>query len=326
MSMDEVIESEPVEERSEITQALVASSQALATIDASSAAAPGALAAQAVAQVQSRYIMAMRNPRAWPRVEEELLSECKSARFAEAARYIKPIGGKGIEGLSIRFVEAAIRAMGNILVQTMVVHDDAERRIVKVSVTDLEKNAYYDTEMTVRKTVERSKVKEGQRVLSSRINSAGRTVHLVEATEDEMEVKSGAMLSKSIRTLTLRLIPQFLKEKCEEQIVETLKAEATKRPDMTTMRMVKAFAALGVDEAGLQKYVGRDALGVLSPDELVELRAVYNTLADGQAAWSEMLLAKTGEVTQEVEGTKGSRAEEVKKMVRDRAQAQGRKE
>ena len=66
----------------------------------------GALAAQAKAAVEARYIMAMQRPRDWDQVRLSLLKECDRTNFAEVAIYRKPVG-QGIEGPSIRFAEAA---------------------------------------------------------------------------------------------------------------------------------------------------------------------------------------------------------------------------
>ena len=82
------------------------SSQTMAVVETSSSA----IAAQSKAMVESRYIMAMRNPRNWDAVHQDLIKECKRPSFAnnKSAYYVKPIG-KGVEGLGIRFVEVALR-------------------------------------------------------------------------------------------------------------------------------------------------------------------------------------------------------------------------
>ena len=118
-----------------------------------------AVAVQARAAVEARYKMALMRPRSWDEVRVRLLAACKRPGFAETARYAKPVGGKSIEGPSIRFAEEALRAMGNAYVETMVVFDDDERRIVRVTVTDLEANLSYPHDITLRKTVERRRLK-----------------------------------------------------------------------------------------------------------------------------------------------------------------------
>ena len=64
-----------------------------------------AVAAQAKALVEARYIMALRRPRDMDVVREKMLKECMRPSFAAVARYVKPIGqdrAKWRPGPSIR--------------------------------------------------------------------------------------------------------------------------------------------------------------------------------------------------------------------------------
>ena len=99
------------------------------------------VAAQAKAVVEARYVMALRRPRQWDQVRQDLLKECKRPSFAnnKSAYYRKPIGD-GVEGLGIRFVEVALRCMTNVLVETTMIFEDESKEIHRVSVTDLESN------------------------------------------------------------------------------------------------------------------------------------------------------------------------------------------
>ena len=69
------------------------------------------LAAQGRAQVQARYLMARQNPRDWDLVRQRVLKDCDRPFFADAALYSKPMGNSKVTGLSIRFAEAAQRAL-----------------------------------------------------------------------------------------------------------------------------------------------------------------------------------------------------------------------
>lgn len=88
------------------------------------------LAAQATATVQARYVMAMRNPRDMQVFRSSLLKECSRTGFAQSAWYRKPVGA-GVEGFSIRFAEAVMRHMRNVLVESSTVHESAELRITR---------------------------------------------------------------------------------------------------------------------------------------------------------------------------------------------------
>jgi len=263
--------------------------QALVT-PAPTETATAALATQAKAMVEARYVMAMQRPRDLDVVRERLLKECKRPSFAEVARYRKPIG-KGVEGPSIRFAEAALRCMTNITVETMTVFDDAEKRIVRVAVTDLEANVPYSQDVTITKTVERRSVKQGETVLRQRLNSKGEPVFIIEATDDDILNKQGALISKAIRTLGLRLIPGDLQDEAMDAVAETLRTRDAQDPDAAKRRLFDAFAGLGVSAEQLKEYLGHKA-DVLNPKELSELRGLFSALRDGETTWREIMDAR----------------------------------
>src|SRR5882672_918375 len=118
---------------------------AIATTNETSA---DVLAAQAKATIEARYLVAMKKPRDLDTVRERLLKECKRPGFAKVARYNKPIG-KGVQGPSIRFAEAAIRCMTNISVDSAAIYDDPEKRIIRVTVVDFESNVPWSQDITV---------------------------------------------------------------------------------------------------------------------------------------------------------------------------------
>lgn len=251
-----------------------------------------AVAAQARAAIEARYIMALKRPRDPDAVRVKLMKECTRPSFAAVARYRKPIGA-GIEGPSIRFAEAAIRCMTNIFPEVSTVFDDERKRIVRVAVTDLEVNVTYTRDVTVNKVVERSKVKDGQRVLDERLNAQGKKVFLVEATEDDLLNKEGALVSKALRTLALRIIPGDLIDECMTEVKKTLHDRAAKDPDAERKALVDAFASLKVFPDDLLGYLGH-GLDKLVPAEVVELRAIYASIRDGEATWADVLEQKTG--------------------------------
>jgi len=257
-----------------------------------------AQAEQAKAAVQARYLMALNRPRDWDGVRVSLLKECRRPGFAEVARYHKPIG-KGVEGPSIRFAEAALRCMTNILAESSVVFDDDEKRVIRVSVTDLESNLTYPIEVVIAKTVERSKLPEGEKALRVRTNSFGKPVYILPATEDDLLNKQNAQVSKALRTSGLRLLPGDILDECMTLVLTTLRDRDAKDPDAARKKIVDGFAALGVPPSELKVYLGHD-LSTASPAELAELRALWTAIKDGEATWSVALESKgkgTGNLT-----------------------------
>jgi hypothetical protein len=250
-----------------------------------------AVAAQAKALVEARYIMAVRRPRDMDVVREKMLKECSRPSFAAVARYVKPIGkdkSKWPTGPSIRFAEAAVRNMTNITVETMTVYDDREKRIVRVTVTDLEANVPYSQDVTIAKTIERRQKKDGDTVINTRTNSYGDLLYILEATDDDIINKQQALISKAVRTLGLRLIPGDIVDECMEQVLVTQANADAEDPDAAKRKIFDAFAGLGVRAEQLKEYLGHDA-ATLAPKELVELRSLYAAIRDGEASWRDVM-------------------------------------
>lgn len=252
-----------------------------------------AAAETAKALVQARYLVAMQRPRDVDDFRARLLKHCKRARFAASAEYAKPVGTSTINGASIRFVEAALQEYGNVQVSSTPIYDDEEKRIVRVTVTDLERNITHDHDVTAEKFVERKKPKGGDEILSERRNKYGDTVYRIRATEDDYANKIGAAVSKAIRTLGLRVLPSDIVAESMDVCYETREKEDAKDPDAAKRKIADSFGTIGVMPAALREYIGHD-LGTASPAEIDDLRSVFVAIRDGEATWSAAMDAKRG--------------------------------
>jgi len=260
------------------------------------------IVAESRARIEAEHILAKRFPRDLDLVRTKLLADCRRPRFAEKARYRKPQGkaknqetGRWeqnyIEGPSIRFVEAAIRAMGNLTQEARTIYDDPDRRKILVIVRDLESNSSMSAEIVVEKIVERKEVSFKGRivreVLASRLNSYGDTVYIVRATEDELAMKQAALVSKAIRTVGIRLIPADLVEEAMDMAMETQARRDAEDPDAARKRLVDAFVTVGVQPDALKAYLGHD-IAASSPAEMQDLRAIYAGIHGGETTWKEV--------------------------------------
>jgi len=266
-----------------------------------------ALATQARASIEAAYIMAANRPRDLDTVRVRLLADCKRPGFAKVARYAKPVGGQRIEGPSIRFVESALRLMGNVASDATTIYEDADKLLVRVEVLDLETNTAYRTTLNIGKTVERSKVRDGQEVVGQRQNTSGRIVYIVRATEDDLANKIAAAVSKATRTLGLRVIPGDLVEEGQEQCIVTMESDAASDPAAARKKIADAFASIGVMPDALAQYLGHE-LSSCSPAETVDLRTVFAAIRDGETSWSvimESRRAARGEDSGGQQGTGG---------------------
>ena len=245
------------------------------------------MAAKMKAVVEARYKMAIARPRDLDTVRQNMLKDARRPSFASVAIYHKPIG-KGVEGPSIRFVEAAIRNMTNILTETDTVSEDDERRVIRVAVSDLETNTYFSQDVTVTKTVERQKLPAGEKPIRVRTNSKGQQVFIIHGTDDDILNKQNALISKAVRTLGLRLIPGDLVDEALFYVRQTMAKQDAQDPDTAKNRIIDAFSQLGVQVESLKEYLGHD-LASIDPNELQTLRALYSAIKDGETTWKAVM-------------------------------------
>ncbi len=252
--------------------------------------ATAALTAKSRADIEARWTMALHRPRNMDAVRTSILKECRRPGFAAAAIYRKPIGD-GIEGLSIRFAEAAARCFGNIAMEVAQIYDDETTRVVRVSATDLEANITWPQDVTVSKTVERKTLRKGQRQVGERTNSYGDRVYLVEASEDDLLNKQGALVSKALRTCILRIIPGNLQDEAYDVCNAILRDESAKDPDAARHAVCDAFAGQGIQPTDLEEWLGHK-LEVATPAEIEQLRRLFVAIRDGEASWADALSAR----------------------------------
>ena len=261
-----------------------------------------AVSASARAEVESAFMMALKMPRNRDQARIEILDSCKNIIFAEKVKYKKPVGKKKegnqwvqnyVEGPSIRFAEEMIRSWGNVKVQCVTIYEDVAKRISLVNVVDLQKNISYSKQITIVKTVERKSAKDRD-VISERLNSYGDRIFIVVATDDEVNIKEAALISKEIRNASLRLIPQDIIDEAMHTTAMTIRAGVSSDIKGARKSILDSFATIGVKPVDLEEYV-KHSIDTVSPEEIVDLRAVYKTIADGQSTWKEYV--DKGEVT-----------------------------
>lgn len=270
---------------------------------------------QVQAEVISRYQLALMIPRNWLDVSSKLKAACSVSHFAALAIYSKPLGGgSNAEGLSIRFAELALQHMRNVSIDTSVEMEDAFSAHYRMIITDLEANVTASETFKVEKTVERRHVREGDLVLSERLNSGGEKVHLLAATEDQFLTKVRSQQARVRRNLILSLLPAELRTECFQLCQATLEKGAHSDPQATIKELVACFLAIGIDVADLKAYLGKSPQSMAAVD-IQELRGIYPLLRDGEITWDDALAARR-ERTQ----AKTPRAEFVQEKQKARAQ------
>lgn len=253
----------------------------ISTDPAIAAAAEGAKA-----RIQSAYLMALHRPRNPDQARDRILHACKRPAFAERVEYNKPVGGRTIKGPSVRFAELALKEWGNVLNDSQVVYEDDQVRRVKIFCTDLETNLTHSKEIVINKTVERKKPTEDREVIGERINSQGQKVYIVRATDDEIQNKEAALISKALRNEGLRLIPTDIIDEGVEVARATLRDRDAKDPDTAKKKILDSFSEIGVLPKDIERYLGHKT-DTLTPSELQDLRGIYRAIKDGEARWMD---------------------------------------
>jgi hypothetical protein len=244
----------------------------------------------AIAEVQVAQLVALRNPRDEMVCRDAILRACKRESFAKSGIFSKPVGGKKIEGLSIRFVEEALRCWGNCKTQVFVVEDTDERITWKIVVWDLQTGLSHSEDVTVRRRVERKNT-AGRNIVGDkdgRLNSYGDRVWMVEATDDEVQQIGRAQASKALRNLARRIIPSDLREEAEATMRATLRGAIKRDPVEAAKEVADGFAQIGVRPQMLAEYLKHD-LASCSPSEIEDLRGLYSAIRDGETTFSAAL-------------------------------------
>jgi len=257
-----------------------------------------AVAAREKAAVEARYLVAMGRPRNPDLARTRLMKRCDVPRFADLAEYSKPVGqGKKATGGSIRLMEEIARQWGNIDVQSMVVFDDDERRAIRVTAADLESNYQASIDVILEKTVERKAPRQGDVVVSERVNSKNERVFRIEADEDAFLVKQGANVAKARREMIRAIVPGDLVDEALERCLATRKQEVKRDPTAARKRIADSFYQIGVLPNQLCEYLGKPSLEAVTEAELEVLRSIYTAIKDGETNWKE-IEAETAEEKQ----------------------------
>lgn len=252
-----------------------------------------AVATKERALIEGAYIMAKKFPRNEDDSRARIIKTCSSFTFAEKAKYKKPIGRDFIIGPTIRLAEEMFRQWGHLRVEAVVLYDDDRRRIIQVSALDLQTGSNGIMQFTVEKTVERKNA-AGREIISERMNSYNEKVSIVVATEDEVMVKQNAILSKYRRNLILQIIPNDILTDALTAVDKAMKAGIAADPQAAKKMVMDNFAKIGVMPTDIEKYLGHPIAQIV-PEEIVELKDVFNTISEREDTWANILSVKTGE-------------------------------
>lgn len=220
---------------------------------------------RAVAEAQGKLVIAKRFPRDEARCFQKIIDACSRKSLAEMAMYAYPRANQTITGPSIRLAEELARCWGNMSYGTR----ELSR---KEGVSEMEAFAW-DEETNVR-SVQQFAVRH---IRDTRSGS--------QALRDERDIYevTANNAARRLRARILAIIPPDIIESALEQCRKTL-AGTTDEPIADRVRkMVTAFAKHGVTPDQIETKLGHK-LGETTPDDIVDLLAIYQSLKDGQSS------------------------------------------
>lgn len=286
-----------------------------AAITKSGETSSSAAAAMAKASVEARFLVARARPRDEDTARVRILRECERPHFAELAEYELPRGGKSITGPTIRFAEGLARHFGNLTIESVVTYEDADTRLVRCTVTDLETNSTYSADVAIEKTIERKHAKPMDEILGTRVTSTGGSVYIIRAGDADLLAKHNGQVSRAIRTLILRLIPGDIVDEALAATRSTIERGDSADPDAAKKRTIDAFAKIGVMPAQLADALGHPIASV-SPVELGQLRRWYASIRDGEATIGEIVASTRPKADEDASKASSTSASKIKSAAR----------
>lgn len=234
--------------------------------------------AEATQRVQAAFVIAKRFPRNEQVAIARIATSCKRTSLAEVAIYSYPRGkdkrtGKAltVSGPSIRLAEVIAQAWGNLDFGVREVeHEEGFNgySVIEAYCSDLETNTHQRRVFTVH---HKRKVGSGAKASVRHLDDP-RDVY-------EHVANYGA---RRMRACILGVIPRDVVEKAVGQVRETLK-KGTGEPLIDRInRMVIAFQELGVSVELIERRLDH-ATNLITEDELVDLRAIYTSMKDGES-------------------------------------------
>ncbi len=219
-------------------------------------------------EIETALMVARRFPRDEERALNTLLAACKRLSFAERTIYSYPRGNTIIQGPSVHLAREAARVFGNIDYGFRIVRDDGKAMTVRGFAFDKETNTRVESDAHFRKLVYRKK---------------GGWQTPDERDLRELVNKHGAIVE---RNCILKIVPDYFKEEAMAASREAQRAHVGKDTVVIVRDLLASFLTLHVTEADLHKFL-KHPVSRINGEELVQLRGIYRSIADGNSDWSD---------------------------------------
>jgi hypothetical protein len=223
---------------------------------------------RAIEEARAKILIAKHCPRRFAEVHETIKEACSRPSLAQRAFYSYPKGGQTVSGASIRLAEELARAMGNIEYGIRELSQDGGKSEMQAFCWDLERNLMSTQTFTVKHEIG---TKNGPKKLTD-----GRDIYELTAN----------MGSRRLRSRILAIIPPDLLDFAIDECKRTLAGQISGSFKDNLIRLQDAFSAIGVSRAMLESNRNKKIEAFL-PEDVVELRGVYNSIKDGHAKAGE---------------------------------------
>ncbi len=243
----------------------------------------GALAAvgREEAGIQAAFVVAKRFPRDEDRAYTRVMQSCKRPRFADGAEYSFPRGGASVSGPSVKLARELARLWGNLRygIRLVAVDDDTVHGMGWA--LDCETNTQVESEFKIRKLVQRKRF-NGDSSPDELGETSGKNKWVKPDERDLRELinKHGAI---AVRNALLQLLPPDIVEDALSESRRTQRDDVHSQPMEDVVRkLLIAFEGKGVDKSMIEGLL-RHKLSLVTEEELVELRRVFNSIKDGNS-------------------------------------------
>lgn len=225
------------------------------------------MAAREESEVKAAVVLARNFPRDEQRAFVAMQRSAKRPAFAEGALYSFRRGTTAITGPSVKLAREMARCWGNLQHGIRLLSMDAEYGHVEGWCWDLQTNTRVASEAKFKRLIQRG----------------GEWVEPDERDLRELVARHGAVcVRNSILQLMAPDVVDELQRMCLDTNRKAAEGDIEEDRDQVLRSLAAAFSNTGVTTKMLEQYLGH-ALEVITPAELVDLRAVFTALRDGTA-------------------------------------------
>ena len=217
---------------------------------------------RAIAEAQGKLVIAKRFPRNEALAYDEAMQACRRMGLAEDAFFSFPRGGQTVSGATVHLARELARVWGNIEYNIRELSRKDGVSEMQAFAWDLQTNTLVTQNFTVRHWRD---TKSGGYLLTDE-----RDIY-------ELTANQG---SRRLRSCIFAVLPSDLVSAAEAECKKTLAGNNDEPIKERVRKLIGAFGKYGVTAAMIESRLGHSLDAVL-PEELAELRSIWNSIKDG---------------------------------------------